>query len=60
MQGCTTIISTHRLAELERADEILVLCEGRVVERGSQAELLQQEGLFWQMWETQQQFIVRV
>jgi ATP-binding cassette subfamily C protein CydC len=55
MQGRTTIIITHRLAGLERANEILVLCEGRVVERGSQAELLQQEGLFWQMWETQPQ-----
>jgi ATP-binding cassette subfamily C protein CydC len=50
----TTIMVTHRLIELDMADEILVLQAGKVVERGKHAELLQAEGIYWHMWKKQQ------
>ncbi|GCE26741.1 thiol reductant ABC exporter subunit CydC [Dictyobacter alpinus] len=52
-QERTTIMVTHRLAEMEMADEILVLHHGQVVERGTHASLLQSEGLYWRMWQQQ-------
>jgi ATP-binding cassette subfamily C protein CydC len=51
--GRTTLVITHRLAGLERASEILVLRGGRIIERGSQADLLAQESLYRHMWELQ-------
>jgi ABC-type multidrug transport system fused ATPase/permease subunit len=45
----TTILITHRLLEMETYDEIIVLKEGEIAERGTHARLLQQEGLYWQM-----------
>jgi thiol reductant ABC exporter CydC subunit len=50
----TTIMVTHRLIELDMADEILVLQTGKVVERGQHVELLQIEGIYWHMWKQQQ------
>jgi ABC-type multidrug transport system fused ATPase/permease subunit len=41
---------THRLVGLEDMDEILVLDKGQIVERGTHAELLKQEGLYWKLW----------
>ena len=52
-QQRTTLIITHRLVGLENVGEILVLCAGRVVERGTHAELLQTSGLYCRMWELQ-------
>jgi len=49
MIGRTTIIITHRLTGLDNMDEILVLNQGKVVERGRQAELLAQKGWFYDM-----------
>ena len=40
---------------MEWMDEILVLDGGRIVERGRHAELLAHRGLYWHMWELQQQ-----
>jgi ATP-binding cassette subfamily C protein CydC len=56
-QKHTTLIITHRLSGLEMADEILVLHEGKIQERGRHHELLQQEGLYWKMWQTQHQVL---
>jgi ATP-binding cassette, subfamily C, bacterial CydC len=45
---------THRLVGLERFDEILVMQGGRIIERGSHADLWQAGGLYRRMWELQQ------
>ncbi|HLH62017.1 MAG TPA: thiol reductant ABC exporter subunit CydC [Ktedonobacteraceae bacterium] len=49
MQGRTTLIITHRLIDMERMDEILVLDEGQVRERGTHEQLLKAEGLYHYM-----------
>lgn len=46
LAGRTSIIIAHRLATVRRADEILVLEHGRIVQRGSEAELMGQPGPF--------------
>jgi len=44
--GRTTIIVAHRLSTIERADRILVIAEGRIVEAGKHAELLERNALY--------------
>jgi subfamily B ATP-binding cassette protein MsbA len=44
MRGRTTLVIAHRLTTIERADIILVMDQGRIVERGSHAELLARNG----------------
>jgi ATP-binding cassette, subfamily B, bacterial MsbA len=46
MKGRTTLVIAHRLSTIERADRILVMEAGRIVERGSHRELLTQGGLY--------------
>jgi ABC-type multidrug transport system fused ATPase/permease subunit len=46
MEGRTTFIIAHRLSTIRRADLILVVDKGRIVERGSHAELLRANGLY--------------
>lgn len=54
-RGRTTLVIAHRLSTVMGADEILVLDEGRIVERGRHAELLAKDGVYAQMWAIQQQ-----
>jgi ABC-type transport system involved in Fe-S cluster assembly fused permease/ATPase subunit len=51
----TTLMIAHRLSTVIDADEILVLEEGRVVERGRHGELLVKGGIYSAMWSRQQQ-----
>ncbi|KYG43884.1 hypothetical protein M433DRAFT_5938 [Acidomyces richmondensis BFW] len=54
-QGRTMLIIAHRLSTITMCDQILVLDEGRVVERGSHVELLAQKGRYAEMWKKQVQ-----
>jgi subfamily B ATP-binding cassette protein MsbA len=46
MKGRTTLVIAHRLSTIERADRILVMEAGRIVEQGSHDALVQQDGLY--------------
>ncbi|NBP48837.1 MAG: ABC transporter ATP-binding protein/permease, partial [Alphaproteobacteria bacterium] len=46
----TTLVIAHRLSTIVSADEIIVLSDGVIVERGSHRHLLSQKGLYAQMW----------
>ncbi len=54
-QGRTTFVIAHRLSTIMNADEILVMDQGQIVERGRHAELLVRGGHYAQMWTLQQQ-----
>lgn len=53
LKGRTSIVIAHRLSTVMSADEILVLDEGRIVERGTHRELLQKNGVYTVLYETQ-------
>jgi ABC-type transport system involved in Fe-S cluster assembly fused permease/ATPase subunit len=48
-KGRTTVAVAHRLATIQGADIIYVLGEGKVLEKGTHAELLKQKGVYWHM-----------
>jgi ATP-binding cassette subfamily B protein len=53
LDGRTSIVIAHRLSTIQAADQILVLDDGRIVERGSHTELLARAGLYADLYKTQ-------
>jgi ATP-binding cassette, subfamily C, bacterial CydC len=58
MKGRTSLMITHRLVGMEGMDEIIVLQNGRIAERGRHADLLAENGLYRHMWDLQNQVLV--
>ncbi len=56
-QGRSTITITQRMVGLESKDEILVLQNGRIVERGTHIQLLDRRGLYRRMWDVYHQLL---
>jgi ATP-binding cassette subfamily B protein len=53
MVGRTTVMIAHRLSTVRHVDEILVLHHGEIVQRGHHDELVTQDGLYQELWNTQ-------
>jgi ATP-binding cassette, subfamily B, bacterial len=53
LSGRTSLVIAHRLSTVREADELLVIDDGRIVERGTHASLLAQGGLYAELYQTQ-------
>lgn len=52
-QGKTIIVIAHRLSTVSNADTILVIREGKIIERGNHNELISKDSVYKSMWEKQ-------
>ena len=50
MAGRTTFVIAHRLSTIQNSDCIMVLEQGRIIERGSHGDLLKQQGRYYQLY----------
>ena len=50
MDGRTTFVIAHRLSTIKNSDVIMVLEQGRIIERGSHESLLEQKGRYYQLY----------
>lgn len=54
-KGKTVLIIAHRFSTVQRADRIIVIDEGQIVESGSHNELIKEQGLYYHLWQLQSQ-----
>jgi len=50
ISGRTVITISHRLSTIQKVDEILVMSEGKVTERGDHAHLINRRGSYYNLW----------
>ena len=50
MEGRTVFVIAHRLSTVKNSDVIMVLDQGRIIERGSHDELISQKGRYYQLY----------
>src|SRR5204862_466962 len=53
LTGRSSLVIAHRLSTIQAADEIVVIDDGRIVERGPHHELVERGGLYAELYETQ-------
>jgi ABC-type multidrug transport system fused ATPase/permease subunit len=53
MANCTTLVIAHRLSTIQRADRIVVMDSGRIVEQGDHRTLLERSGLYRRLYQLQ-------
>ena len=54
-RSATVILIAHRITTLMNADQIIVMDQGRIVERGTHAQLLEQNGIYRRIYDLQMQ-----
>ena len=50
MHGRTVFVIAHRLSTIQNANAIMVLDQGRIIERGNHEDLLEQKGIYYQLY----------
>jgi ATP-binding cassette subfamily B multidrug efflux pump len=53
MKGRSSLIIAHRLSTIKHVDKIIVMHKGRIRETGSHSELIDQRGLYYQLYQLQ-------
>lgn len=53
MEGRTSIVIAHRLQTIEKADQILVIDQGQLIEKGNHTTLLEQKGFYYELYQSQ-------
>jgi ATP-binding cassette subfamily B protein len=53
MAGRTAFVIAHRLSTIRQADQLLVINDGRIVERGTHDSLLEEQGFYYKMYMSQ-------
>jgi ATP-binding cassette subfamily B multidrug efflux pump len=53
LKGRTSFVIAHRLSTIRNADQVIVLKEGRIVERGTHESLLAEQGLYYELYNSQ-------
>lgn len=53
LEGRTSFVIAHRLSTIENADQIFYIDRGQIMEQGTHAELLEQKGMYWRLYESQ-------